>query len=226
MNRRRALGTLATVALSGMAGWKAPERPSKSPSAGPRTPTPKALSGDGWRAMAGAQSIDPGRAYRIQFGSARDLGVFRPMLYRAVQQLQAAGVDILLTSQIGPPAVADGLMTVASRYRPHYDQPGMSHGSMVADDVGAVLAGVAWINDEYVQLGGEWHLEYEMWANVVSHELLHAMGMGHAAHFLDMRGVTPLMTSPNGGFRGDDRAGMLTRWDIEGIERMLSNHGH
>ncbi|MEW2437826.1 hypothetical protein AB0952_27360 [Streptomyces caniferus] len=80
-----------------------------------------------------------------------------------------------------------------------------------------------------------WRITTVKLKNTLVHELLHTLGLGHCNSDMnndgqvasydtvkDTTGVTPIMTSPNGGYQ-DSRAGTPTPYDLNGIKQLLAN---
>lgn len=196
------------------------------------------MVGTGWRiaTMCNAYCLSPSQQFTITFASQALKDRYTPFLTAALDQLNTAGVHIAIGGIETPDystVPPRGHIQWAEAYRP-IGTPGMSQGLPcynTADN--SVWGGYVRIDSEYWD--GTWTLTDVKRKNIFPHELLHTLGLDHPNSDMnndgvvasyevvkDAAGVTPLMTSPNGGFQ-DTRAGTLTPYDLTGIKQLLTN---
>ncbi|MFJ8677263.1 hypothetical protein [Streptomyces sp. NPDC093589] len=211
------------------------------------TPTPTGgltgsgpvFSGTGWRAatISAVYAIDPNQQFTITFPSQALKDRYTPYLTAALAQLNTAGVKVAIGGieainyAVVPP---QGHIQFNEVYRP-MGTPGYSQGLPCWNTAtNRVWGGFVLIDSEYWD--GSWTISETKKKNVIPHELCHALGLDHCNSDMnndgviatfetvkDSAGVSPLMTSPNGGYQ-DSRAGTLTPYDLNGIKALVANH--
>ncbi|MGW7636137.1 hypothetical protein [Streptomyces decoyicus] len=196
------------------------------------------MVGTGWRitTQCNVYCLSPSQQYTVTFSTQALKDRYVPYLTAAVAQLVAAGVHIVIGGietpdyNTVPPL---GHIQYGEAYRP-IGTPGYSQG-LPCWNTGdnSVWGGYVLIDSEYWD--GTWTLTEVKRKNILVHELVHALGLDHPNSDMnndgvvasyevvkDTAGVTPLMTSPNGGYQ-DSRAGTLTPYDLAGIKQLLAN---
>lgn len=196
------------------------------------------MAGTGWRitTQCNVYCLSPSQQYTITFPTQALKDRYVPYLTAAVAQLVTAGVKLAIGG-IETPDYATvpprGHIQYGEAYRP-IGTPGYSQGLPcwnTADN--SVWGGYVLIDTEYWD--GTWTLTEVKRKNILVHELCHTLGLDHCNSDMnndgvvaayetvkDTAGVTPLMTSPNGGYQ-DSRAGTLTPYDLNGIKQLLAN---
>ncbi|MFK8851189.1 hypothetical protein [Streptomyces sp. Ac-502] len=196
-------------------------------------------AGTGWRIAdrLGVRSIHPTQPYVVTFPSEELRARYTPYLSAAVAQLQQLGVHITLGGIETPDLTRcppRGHIQYTEAYQP-LGKPGYSQGLPCYDTVDHSAWG-GWVRIDSEYWDGSWYITEQGRFHVFVHEMLHALGLDHPNTDLngdgavaayecvqDSAGVTPLMCSPNGGYRDDVRAGLLTPFDAAGIRQALKN---
>lgn len=198
-------------------------------------------AGAGWRIAdrLGVRSIHPTQQYVVTFPTETLKQRYSALLAPAITQLQQTGVHISLGG-LEPPSYpncpARGHVQFTEAYRPT-GQAGYSQGLPCYNALDhSAWGGIVRMNSEsWDPAVMTWPLPDYLRRSSPVHELLHAIGLDHPNTDLngdgtvaayecvkDSAGVTPLMCSPNGGFR-DSRAGLLTSFDKAGVQNALRN---
>lgn len=201
-------------------------------------PTP-AYSGTGWKiaTFINVKSLSPTRTFTITFASQTIKNRWAPKITPAIAQLNTTGVHIKLGGIETYPNTAtcptrDHIFLMEA-YRP-LGKAGYSRGLPCHASDGSAWGGWVQMDSEYA--AGTWKITDHLWKNLPAHELLHAIGLDHANTDVDKEGVvenfecvktsygnTPLMCSPNGGYKTAASAGKLTGFDLAGIKALLTN---
>lgn len=205
---------------------------------GALTSTGPVMVGTGWRITTQFRTycLSPSQQYTITFPTQALKDRYVPYLTTAVSQLVTAGVHL----EIGGIETPDyntvpprGHIQYGEAYRP-VGTAGYSQG-LPCWNTGdnSVWGGYVLIDTEYWD--GTWTITTVKLKNTLVHELCHTLGLDHCNSDMnndgvvasyeavkDTAGVTPLMTSPNGGYQ-DSRAGQLTPYDLDGIKQLLAN---
>lgn len=195
--------------------------------------------GTGWRAttQCAVYSLNPNQPFTVTFSTQALKDRYVPYLTQELAQLNTAGLQISVGGIETPDystVPPQGHIQFGEAYRP-IGTPGYSQGLPcwnTADH--SVWGGYVLIDSEYWD--GSWSITETKKKNIIPHELLHTLGLDHPNTDLnndglvssyeavkDTTGVTPLMTSPNGGYQ-DSRAGQLTPYDLNGIKQLLANY--
>lgn len=195
------------------------------------------FSGTGWRITAQFRTycLSPSQPYLITFPSQALKDRYIPFLTAAVNQLKGIGLNIdfgdieTFDYSVIPPR---GHIQYGDVYRP-LGTAGTSQGLPCynrADN--SVWGGYARIDSEYWD--GSWYLTDTVRKNLLIHELGHTLGLDHPNSDMNSdgiidrfevvkdAGVSPTMTSPNGGYQ-DSRAGTYTTYDLNGFKQLLAN---
>ncbi|MEU8682895.1 hypothetical protein [Streptomyces sp. NPDC048611] len=196
------------------------------------------FTGTGWRITSQFRTycLSPSQQYTITFPTQALKDRYTPYLTAAVAQLVTAGVNIVIGGVETPDYATvppRGHIQYGEAYRP-VGTAGYSQGLPcynTADN--SVWGGYVLIDTEYWD--GTWTITTVKLKNTLVHELLHTLGLDHCNSDMnndgmvgsyetvkDTAGVTPLMTSPNGGYQ-DSRAGSLTPYDLNGIKQLITN---
>lgn len=194
-----------------------------------------ATEGPGWAAIETVSSISTDREYRITFTSEELRTKYVPYLAKSVAVLRELGVNISIggvTNVDVADCPAEGVIQFDETYRP-LDEAGMSRALPCHDlDDGSSWGGHVQMDSEYWT---GWEMPTYMLRNVFPHELMHALGLGHANEDVDgdgevgafecreLDGFRPTMCSPNGGYE-DERAGIPGPYDQHGIRQMIKNY--
>lgn len=197
------------------------------------------LSGTGWKAgvVHNITSIRPSQQYTVTFSSATTKNLTAKYLTKALPQINAAGVKLVIggveTVEAGkcPPR---GHIWIQRKYRP-LGKAGFSRALPCYDSSdNSAFGGVVQMDSEYYD-GTLKYPTYKMY-NFHVHEVLHALGLEHPNYDKDRDGkvenyecVTtsygnrPVMCSPNGGYSTSTNMGKLVGYDINGLKAMLNN---
>ncbi|PBC72290.1 MULTISPECIES: hypothetical protein [unclassified Streptomyces] len=196
------------------------------------------FAGTGWRITTQCRTycLSPSQQYTVTFPTQALKDRYVPYLTTAVGQLVGVGVNIAIGGIETPDystVPPQGHIQYGEAYRP-VGTAGYSQGLPcynTADN--SVWGGYVLIDSEYWD--GTWTITDTVRKNTLVHELCHALGLDHCNSDMnndgkvtsyetvkDTTGVTPLMTSPNGGYQ-DSRAGTLTPYDLNGIKQLLAN---
>ncbi|MFH9426433.1 hypothetical protein [Streptomyces sp. NPDC017529] len=196
-------------------------------------------AGPGWRIAKrlGVRSISPTQQYVVTFPSEELQARYTPYLTRAVTQLQQLGVRITLGGLETPDYAKcppRGHIQYTEAYQP-LGRAGYSQGLPCYNTIDHSAWG-GWVRITSEYWDGSWYITEQGRFHVFVHEMLHALGLDHPNVDLngdgtvadyecvkDSAGLTPLMCSPNGGYRDDTRAGLLTPFDVAGIRNALRN---
>lgn len=197
-------------------------------------------SGTGWKiaTFLGVKAISPTQQFTVTFASQTVKNRWAPKLTAAIAQLNATGVHIKIGGIETYPNTATcpvrGHVFVMEAYRP-LGTAGYSRGLPCHDtENGAAWGGWVQMDSEYG--AGTWKLADYLWKNLPAHEMLHAIGLNHANSDVNGNGVvenfecvktsygnSPLMCSPNGGYKTAANAGKLVGFDINGVKALLNN---
>ncbi|BCK74057.1 hypothetical protein Srufu_080100 (plasmid) [Streptomyces libani subsp. rufus] len=194
--------------------------------------------GTGWRITSQFRTycLSPSQQYTITFPTQEQHDRYIPFLTAAVDQLTGIGLNIAFGGvetfdySVTPPR---GHIQYGDVYRP-LGTAGTSQGLPCYNRTdNSVWGGYARIDSEYWD--GTWYLEDTTRKNLLIHELGHTLGLDHPNSDMnsdgtidrfevvkDPTGVSPTMTSPNGGYK-DSRAGTYTTYDMNGFKRLLAN---
>ncbi|MFG2532757.1 hypothetical protein [Streptomyces sp. NPDC048516] len=196
------------------------------------------FAGTGWRITTQCRvyCLSPSQQYTITFPTQALKDRYTPYLTAAVAQLVTAGVNLAIGGVETPdystvPPL--GHIQYGEAYRP-VGTAGYSQGLPCYNTAtNAVWGGYVLIDTEYWD--GTWTITTIKLKNTLVHELLHTLGLDHCNSDMnndgaiasyetvkDTTGVSPIMTSPNGGYQ-DSRAGTLTPYDLNGIKQLLAN---
>ncbi|MFG2826092.1 hypothetical protein ACGFWI_01195 [Streptomyces sp. NPDC048434] len=204
------------------------------------TPTHAAAlktAGSGWKltTQLGVTSISPSRQYTITFATTAMKNRYAPLLAAEVAQANSAGVHLRIggvetvnTSKCGP----IGHIQITEMYRP-MGRAGFSQGMPCPNPArGVGIGGIVAYDSEYWT---GYKIETYKLRNTIAHEPLHALGLDHPNR-LDATGQaipygcvatsygnTPIMCSPNGGYKTTASMGHLTGYDLNGLKALLSN---
>ncbi|MFE7780362.1 hypothetical protein [Streptomyces nigrescens] len=229
---------LAAAHTAGISATAVPMPRTATTDTGGLTASGPVFVGTGWRATTQFRTycLSPSQQYTITFPTQALKDRYVPYLTAAVAQLNTAGVHL----EIGGIETPDystvpprGHIQYGEAYRPvgtaGYSQGLPCHNT--ADN--SVWGGYVLIDTEYWD--GTWTITTVKLKNTLVHELCHALGLDHCNSDMnndgvvasyetvkDTAGVTPIMTSPNGGYQ-DSRAGQLTPYDLNGIKQLLAN---
>ncbi|MFJ6608189.1 zinc metalloprotease [Streptomyces lydicus] len=196
------------------------------------------FSGTGWRITAQFRTycLSPTQQYLITFPTQEQQDRYTPSLTPAVNQLTALGLNLAFGGietfdySVIPPR---GHIQYGDVYRP-LGTAGTSQGLPCYNKAdNSVWGGYARIDSEYWD--GSWYLDEVTKKNLLIHELGHTLGLDHPNSDMnndgkidrfevvkDPSGVSPTMTSPNGGYK-DSRAGTFTTYDLNGFKQLLAN---
>lgn len=204
-------------------------------------------SGTGWLATLDQpiQSIHPD-GYEIVFASHAARIVVRPYLTGPAAQITAiTGVPVTVTTKLDTTPVG----TCPARHRiivTYEHQPMGLPGYSQARPCWDTRDNSAWgghvrMDSEYWTVYGWFGPDFavnEMYRkNVTAHELGHIFGLDHPNEDLDGDGAaegfecvknaagwTPLMCSPNGGYRTSEGAGRyVAEFDVPGLQQLAQN---
>ncbi|MGW3400306.1 hypothetical protein [Streptomyces zhihengii] len=231
--RRGLLATAATVtATTAMAAISAPPGP--------------VYSGAGWIAELDQpiRSIHPG-GYEIVFADHRARIFARPYFSRAAAQITVlTGIPVTLTTKIDTTPVgtcpARHRIIVTMEHQP-MGLPGYSQARPCWDSRdNSAWGGHIRMDSEYWDgpwFGPDWDVNQQYRRNISAHELGHILGLDHPNADLNRDGAvdkfecvrnedgwTPLMCSPNGGYRTDVGSGTFTEFDAAGLKQMADNY--
>ncbi|MFF9787145.1 hypothetical protein [Streptomyces nigrescens] len=232
---------LAEAHTSGLpaAAVPAPRTATADTATGGLTGSGPVMVGTGWRiaTMCSVYCLSPSQQYTIHFPSQQLKDRYAPYLATALSQLTTAGVKMALGDTFETPDYTTvpprGHIQWAEAYRP-IGTPGYSQGLPCYNTSNnSVWGGYVRIDSEYWD--GTWSITTVKLKNTLVHEMLHTLGLDHCNSDMnndgvvasyetvkDTAGVTPIMTSPNGGYQ-DSRAGQLTPYDLNGIKQLLAN---
>ncbi|WP_406474632.1 hypothetical protein [Streptomyces platensis] len=198
-----------------------------------------ATKGTGWQltTQLGVTSLSPGRQYTITFATSAMKTRYTPYLTAAVAQAKAAGLKLAIggVEPVNPAKCGPvGHIQFTELYRP-LGRPGFSQGMPCPNPPkGVGTGGIVAIDSEYWD--GTWPMPAYKLRNTLVHEPLHALGLDHPN--LDLNkdgktadyecaanpsGETPIMCSPNGGYRTAPGMGRLTGFDLNGLKALLAN---
>ncbi|GAA5610758.1 hypothetical protein CP981_07685 [Streptomyces platensis] len=198
-----------------------------------------ATKGTGWKltTQLGVTGLSPGRQYTITFATSAMKTRYTPYLTAAVAQAKAAGLKLAIggVEPVNPATCGPvGHIQFTELYRP-LGRPGFSQGMPCPNPPkGVGTGGIVAIDSEYWD--GTWPMPAYKLRNTLVHEPLHALGLDHPN--LDLNkdgktadyecaanpsGETPIMCSPNGGYRTATGMGRLTGFDLNGLKALLAN---
>lgn len=187
-------------------------------------------SGTGWKIFTsnGVYSLNPGGRYVITWDTAAARDKMSKTLEPALAQLRTTGLDIFITTfveKVGATSCApSGHIVIGMKYRP----AGKANTSLGAPCYNtathSMSSGKVWMDSEYKQLGGSVNLSDKIWKGAVPHEVGHALGLDHPAATKNSTGDTPVMTSPNGGFKSTTKYSLYTSWDLAGFRQLMENY--
>ncbi|MGW7247716.1 hypothetical protein [Streptomyces decoyicus] len=204
------------------------------------TPTHAAAlkaAGTGWKltTQLGVTSISPSKTYTITFATETMRKRYTPLLTPAVAQINSAGVHLKLggvepvnPSKCGPA----GHIQITELYRP-MGRAGFSQGMPCPNPPkGVGIGGIVAYDSEYWT---GYKIETYKLRNTIVHEPLHALGLDHPnqrdatgteipyACVATSYGNTPIMCSPNGGYKTTTNMGKLTGYDLNGLKALIAN---
>ncbi|MGA5271715.1 hypothetical protein NCG97_30625 [Streptomyces lydicamycinicus] len=195
--------------------------------------------GRGWKLTTQLRvtSLSPGRQYTITFATSAMKTRYTPYLTAAVSQAKAAGLKLAIggVEPVNPAKCGPvGHIQFTELYRP-LGRAGYSQGMPCPNpSKGVGTGGIVAIDSEYWD--GTWPIPAYKLRNTLVHEPLHALGLDHPN--LDLNkdgktadyecvaapsGETPIMCSPNGGYRTAPGTGRLTGFDLDGLKALLAN---
>ncbi|MEU8686605.1 hypothetical protein [Streptomyces sp. NPDC048611] len=228
----KALPLAAALAVCALAAAPAP-------AATPARAAKLTTQGTGWQLTTrlGVTSLSPGRQYTITFATAALKARYTPYLTAAVSQAKAAGLKLALggVEPVNPAKCGPvGHIQFTEMYRP-LGRAGYSQGMPCPfPSRGVGTGGIVAINSEYWD--GTWPMPAYKLRNTLVHEPFHALGLDHpnldrdkdgkAADYECVAapsGETPVMCSPNGGYRTATGMGRLTGFDLSGLKALLAN---
>ncbi|WP_327222966.1 hypothetical protein OG229_02165 [Streptomyces platensis] len=204
------------------------------------TPTQAATivtAGTGWKltSQLGVTSIWPSQTYTITFATEAMRKRYTPLLTPAVAQINAAGVHLKIggVETVNPAKCGPAYhVQITEMYRP-MGKAGFSQGMPCPNPPkGVGVGGIVAYDSEYWT---GYPIEQSKLRNTIVHEPLHALGLDHPNR-LDATGKevaygcvatsygnTPIMCSPNGGYKTATNMGKLTGYDINGLKALLAN---
>ncbi|WP_030992241.1 hypothetical protein [Streptomyces sp. NRRL S-1813] len=204
------------------------------------TPTHAATlktAGTGWKlaSQLGVTSISPFRQYTITFATTAMKARYTPLLAPAVAQIKAAGVKITIggVEAVNPAKCGPvGHIQITELYRP-MGKAGFSQGMPCPNPAkGVGVGGIVAYDSEYWT---GYRIETYKLRNTLVHEPLHALGLDHPNSrdaagqeipygcVATSYGNTPVMCSPNGGYKTATNMGKLTGYDTNGLKALLAN---
>lgn len=204
------------------------------------TPTQAATivtAGTGWKltSQLGVTSASPSKTYTITFANETLRKRYTPLLTAAVAQVNAAGLHLKLggVEPVNPAKCGPAYhVQITEMYRP-MGKAGFSQGMPCPNPPkGVGIGGIVAYDSEYWT---GYPIETYKLRNTIVHEPLHALGLDHPNR-LDATGAeiaygcvatsygnTPIMCSPNGGYKTTTNMGKLTGYDINGLKALLAN---
>ncbi|AOP47499.1 hypothetical protein [Streptomyces lydicus] len=206
------------------------------------TPTPTqaatlTTAGTGWKIATrlGVTSISPSRTYLITFATETLRKRYTPLLAPAVPQINAAGVHLKIggVETVNPAKCGPAYhVQIIELYRP-MGRAGFSQAMPCPNPArGVGTGGIVAYDSEYWT---GYPIEPYKLRNTLVHEPLHALGLDHPnrldaagkeypyACVATSYGNTPLMCSPNGGYKTATAMGHLTGYDTNGLKALLAN---
>jgi hypothetical protein len=187
-------------------------------------------SGTGWKIFTsnGVLSLNPHTRYVITWDSAAARDKMSKTLEPSLAQLRGIGIDIFnttLVEKVGATSCAPtGHVVVGMKYRPAGKASTSLGSPCYSTATHAQSSGKVWIDSEYKQLGGTVSLSDRIWKSAVPHEVGHALGLDHPAATKNSAGDSPVMSSPNGGFKASASYSKYTAWDLAGFRQLLENY--
>lgn len=236
-------GCLLVVAalVAGLAGFGVVNASTSEASTG------QIYSGTGWQLISPLQttSLAPG-TYTIQFDSAAARTKLTPYLKisAAKTQAQTAGVKFVVSStlqkRVATGCQAKNTIVVSLEYQP-LGKKGFSKANNCYNTLdhslwsGYIRVDTWWFTPKFFSTTESTNT-YRI-SNGITHELGHAIGLGHPNKDLNHDGrvadkecplnsdkTRPLMCSPNGGAVTKTGAGNYTALDTPGLKALVSNY--
>lgn len=221
--------TLATSAAAALAACALTATPTHA-----ATITTK---GTGWQlaTRVGVTSASPSKVYTITFATETLRKRYTPLLTAAVAQVNTAGLHLKIggVEAVDPAKCGPAYhVQITELYRP-MGKAGYSQGMPCPNPPrGAGIGGMVAFDSEYWT---GYPIEQYKLRNIITHEPLHALGLDHPNR-VDATGVeipyscvatsygnTPVMCSPNGGYKTTTNMGKLTGFDTAGIKALIAN---
>ncbi|MEU5014350.1 hypothetical protein AB0G35_29515 [Streptomyces sp. NPDC021749] len=205
---------------------------------GPTHAAALTTAGVGWKltTQLGVTSASPSKTYTITFATETLRKRYTPLLGPAVAQVNAAGLHLKLggVEPVNPAKCGPAYhVQITELYRP-LGRAGFSQGMPCPNPPkGLGIGGIVAYDSEYWT--GYPIATYKL-RNTVVHEPLHVLGLDHPNADLNRDGKladyecvatsygnTPIMCSPNGGYKTTATMGKLTGYDTNGLRALLAN---
>ncbi|MYW46364.1 hypothetical protein [Streptomyces sp. SID161] len=235
---RRALAALTAALLTITALLLAGATPA-------RAATTPIYSGTGWKAetAAGIYSLSPD-PYTVVFADTTARTKLAGYFTVPAEQLATAGIQLTVSTTIDTTTATCPTrhrIVVHYTYRPS-GTPGMSQARPCHDTDRSAWGGHLlmdteyWTSDTWFSTNASVNETYRK--NAVTHEIGHILGLDHPNYDRDKDGTvepyecvvsnagwTPVLCSPNGGYRSTTGAGkFLTAYDLAGLKQLLANY--
>lgn len=208
----------------------------------PASASTPAYKGTGWKIMDqyGVYATSPTQQFTVTFQTQEIKDRWADKLTTAITQLNTLGIHIQIGGIYNHPqtytCAPKGQIHFMEKYQP-IGQSGFSQGLPCYNTIDhSSWGGIVFMTSEYGD--GTRTLTYNQWRNFPTHEMGHAMGLDHPNDDaygdhdgvtegfecpFGTEGATPVMCSPNGGFRSTQYAGRLSDQDRAGFTQLLTN---